>query len=95
MFIKAIDALALGLTITGSFIWGHLHEVIMQIGVQNVVQVVTNNGSNCVAMGLMLQDEFPTITLTPCASYCLDLLIEDVGNIFWVDHIFKTIRSMV
>lgn len=95
MFIKAIDASASGLTITGAFIWGHLREVIMDIGVQNVVQVVTDNGSNCVSMGHMLEDEFPSISWTPCASHCLDLLIEDVGKIFWVDHIFKTARSMV
>ena len=95
MFIKAIDASAAGLTITGAFIWSHIREVIMDIGFQNVVQVVTDNGSNCVSMGHMLEDEFPSITWTPCASHCLDLLIEDVGKIFWVDDIFRTARCMV
>ena len=65
------------------------------IGVQNVVQVITNNGSNCVSMGNMLEDEFPSIVWTPCASHCIDLLIEDIGKISWVDEIFKTSLSMV
>ena len=95
MFIKAIDASKSRLTVTGAFIWGHLREVILQIGAQHVVQVVTDNGSNCVSMGHMLEYEFPTIVWTPCASRSLDLLIEDIGKIQWVDGFFKIARSMV
>ena len=61
MFYKAIDASAPGLTITGLFIFTHIKNVIEEIGVQNVVQVVTDNGSNCVSMGNMLEEAFPTI----------------------------------
>ena len=65
------------------------------IGAQNVVQVVTDNGSNCVSRGNMLEDEFPSIVWTPCASPCIDLLIKDIGKISWVDEIVKTTLSMV
>ena len=65
------------------------------IGVQNVVQVIIDNGSNCVAMGNMLEEEFPSIVWTPCTSHCIDLLIEDIGKISWEDEIFKTSFSMV
>ena len=95
MFIKAIDASGSGLIVTGAFIYGHIQEVVLMVGVQNVVQVVTDDGSNCVSMGSMLEDEFPSIAWTSCASHCLDLLIEDIGKIFWVDAIFKTALSMV
>ena len=67
----------------------------MEVGAENVVQVVTDNGSNCVSMGNMLEDEFPSIVWTPCASHCIDLLIEDIGKISWVDEIFKTSLNMV
>lgn len=67
----------------------------MQIGPEYVVQVVTDNGSNCKSMGGMLEDEFPAIVWTPCASHSLDLLIEDIGRIQSVDSIFRTARSMV
>ena len=46
MFWKTIDASIIGLTITGEFIWSHIKGVIQEIGLQNVVQVVTDNGSN-------------------------------------------------
>eukprot|EP00250_Pteridium_aquilinum_P005908 c15926_g1_i1 orf=1-348(-) len=43
MFLKAIDAFVPGLIVIGAFIWGHIREAIMQIGPENVVQVVTDN----------------------------------------------------
>ena len=43
----------------------------------------------------MLEDEYPAIVWTPCASHCLDLLIEDIGKNFWVDEIFAVAKSMV
>ena len=42
------------------------------------MQVITGNRSNCVTMGHMLEDEFPTIVWTPCTSHSLNLLIEDI-----------------
>jgi len=35
-------------------------------------------------MGKLLEEEYPNICWTPCASHCLDLLIEDIGKIVWV-----------
>ena len=95
MLVRAIDASLLGLVVTGAFIWSHIREVILEIGAHNVVQVIIDNGSNCASMGHMLEDEFPTIVWTPCVSHSLDLLIEDIGKIQWVDGVFKIARSMV
>ena len=95
MFWKAIDASIAGLTITGEFIWSHIKTVIEEIGPQHVVQVVTDNGSNCALMGRLLEEEYPAIVWTPCASHCLDLLIEDIGKISWVREIFSVAKSMV
>ena len=84
MFLKAIDASLPGVTIIGAFIYNHIRQAIIEVGAENVVHVITDNGSNCVSMGRMLEDEFPAISWTPCASHSLDLLIEDVGKIEWV-----------
>ncbi|KAH7293403.1 hypothetical protein KP509_28G024800 [Ceratopteris richardii] len=61
----------------------------------NVIQVITDNGSNCLSMGNILQDEYKKIVWTPCASHCLDLLMEDIGKIEWVCVIFKRAKSIV
>lgn len=95
MFLRAIDASAPGTVVTGAFIWQHIRQAIEEIGSDNVVQVVTDNGSNCVSMGRMLEDAFPKIRWTPCASHSLDLLMEDLEGLAWVADIFSRAKSMV
>lgn len=57
--------------------------------------MVTDNASNCVSMGSLLEAEFPNIVWTPCASHCLDLLMEDIGKMKWVDEIATQAASIV
>ena len=86
-FLGAVDAGKAGEKITGEFIYGHIRQAILEVGPENVVQVVTDNASNCKAMGTMVEAEFPRIVWTPCAAHCLDLLMEDIGRLSWVQPI--------
>ncbi|RLN13241.1 hypothetical protein C2845_PM09G18680 [Panicum miliaceum] len=58
-----------------------LEKKIMDIGVDKVVQVVTDNGANYKAAGKLLMERFPTLYWTPCAAHCLDLMLEDVAKL--------------
>jgi hypothetical protein len=58
-----------------------LEQQIDKIGRENVVQVVTNNRANFKAAGRLLMDRIPHLFWTPCAARCLDLMLEDIGNI--------------
>ena len=60
-----------------------------------MVQVVTDNASNCRRMGALLEADYPSIVWTPCASHCLDLLMEDVGKIDWVKEMVQQATSVV
>ena len=67
---------------------GLLEKKVEEIGKDKVVQVVTDNGANFKAAGKILMDRIPTIFWSPCAAHCLDLMLEDIGNlsefkIFW------------
>ena len=46
-------------------------------------------------MGRLLEAEFPTIVWTPCASHCLDLLMEDIGKCKWVKRLVRQATSIV
>ena len=59
------------------------------------MQVVTDNASNCQAMGRMVEAEFPKIVWTPCASHCLDLLMEDMGKLPWMKEVVGEALSIV
>ena len=58
-----------------------LEERIEQIGKDKVVQVVTDNGANYKAAGKLLMERIPTLFWSPCATHCLDLMLEDIGNL--------------
>ncbi|CAD6244265.1 unnamed protein product [Miscanthus lutarioriparius] len=52
-----------------------LERQIDKIGREYVVQVVTDNGSNFKAAGMILMDRIPYLFWTPCAAHCLNLLL--------------------
>ncbi|KAH6556935.1 hypothetical protein KP509_1Z147400 [Ceratopteris richardii] len=66
-----------------------------KVGPQNVIQVVTDNASNCASMGRKLEEEFPSIVWSPCASHCLDLLMEDIVKLEWIKSIISEATSIV
>ncbi|MCO5572630.1 hypothetical protein L7F22_026388 [Adiantum nelumboides] len=65
------------------------------VGKEHVVQVITDNASNCASMGRKLEAEFPSIAWTPCASHCIDLLLEDIGELPWVKDTLSQALSIV
>ena len=66
-----------------------LDEIIQEVGEQNVVQVNTDNASNYVLAGKMLESKYKTIFWTPCAAHCIDLMLEDIGKVEWVKNIVE------
>ncbi|CAD6269503.1 unnamed protein product [Miscanthus lutarioriparius] len=58
-----------------------LEKQIDKIRMEYVVQVVTDNGSNFKAAGRILMDRIPHLFWTPCAAHCLNLLLQDIGEI--------------
>ncbi|CAH1430634.1 unnamed protein product [Lactuca virosa] len=57
-----------------------LDGMVDEIGKENVVQVVTDNASNYVKAGTMLEVIRPHLYWTHCA-HCIDLMLEDIGKI--------------
>jgi len=45
------------------------------------VQLVTDNGANFKAAGRILMERIPHLFWTPCATHCLNLMLQDIGEI--------------
>lgn len=58
-----------------------LESKIREIGIQNVVQVISDNGANYKAAGHLLERRFPGLWWTPCAAHCINLMMEEIGGI--------------
>ncbi|XP_015932601.1 uncharacterized protein LOC107458900 [Arachis duranensis] len=93
MFLKSIDAS--DYVKTGEKLFELLDDVVEEIGEHNVVQVVTDNGSNYVLAGKLLTEKRPNLFWTPCAAYCLDLMLEDIGKLPLIQKTIKRAISLV
>ncbi|CAO2173441.1 unnamed protein product, partial [Urochloa humidicola] len=58
-----------------------LEQQIEKVGKEYVVQLVTDNGSNFKAAGRILMERIPHLFWTPCAAHCLNLMMQDIGQI--------------
>ncbi|XP_039120077.1 uncharacterized protein LOC120256474 [Dioscorea cayenensis subsp. rotundata] len=55
-------------------------EIVEWIGPSNVVHLVTDNASNYMKAGKLLQERYEHIYWSPCAAHCLNLLLKDIGK---------------
>ena len=51
--------------------------MIKYVGKENVVQIVTDNGSAFVKAGKLLMKKY-NLYWTPCAAHCIDLMFENI-----------------
>jgi len=51
--------------------------VVEEIGEENVIQIVTDNGANYKAVRELLMQKRKKLYWTPCATHCIDLMLED------------------
>ncbi|XP_019151198.1 PREDICTED: uncharacterized protein LOC109147966 [Ipomoea nil] len=71
-----------------------LKEVVEEVGVTNLLQVVTGCEDRYVDAGKRLTDAYPTIFWTPCASQCIDLMLEDIKRLEWVNVVLEQAKAI-
>ena len=88
VFHESIDASQH--TQTAAYLKGKMAKVIADIGTNNVVQIVTDNGANYKAAGLSLMEDYPNLFWTPCAAHCIDLMMANIGRL---SHVRKLVQK--
>nr|XP_016514317.1 PREDICTED: uncharacterized protein LOC107831102 [Nicotiana tabacum] len=56
-------------------------KIIDEVREENVVQIITDNGSNFINAGKRIMETRPHIYWTPYAAHCINLLLEDIGKL--------------
>ena len=79
MFLKSVDASNASKIV--ELLYKLFREVVLFVGPENVVHMVTDNAANYVAAGRLLEQEFRTISWSPCAAHCLNLILQDIGKL--------------
>jgi len=77
-FLDSVDCSAVKKD--GRYIFELVDRCIEEIGVQNVVQVVTDNARPNEAAASLLKAKHPSIFWNGCAAHTIDLMLEDIGN---------------
>ncbi|KAL4321802.1 hypothetical protein AHAS_Ahas14G0146900 [Arachis hypogaea] len=85
VFLKSVDASHISKTAEALF--KLLRDVVLFVGPENVVHVVTDNAANYVAAGRLLESEFPRLYWSPCAAHCINLMLQDIGKFVEVTEI--------
>ncbi|XP_020571096.1 uncharacterized protein LOC110018198 isoform X2 [Phalaenopsis equestris] len=88
MFLRCVDATEI--VATADTLYELLKHVVEDVGPNNVIQVITNNSDIHAFAGKRLTETFPTLFWSPCASQCIDLILEDFSK---MDSMIDTIES--
>ncbi|XP_077249199.1 uncharacterized protein LOC143888647 [Tasmannia lanceolata] len=91
VFLKSIEAS--DVVKDYKFIYKHMADVIKVVGRENVVQIVTDNGSNYKKAGQKIMSKYQ-ISWTPCAAHCIDLMLKDIGKKKTVKKVVDEARSV-
>ncbi|CAN6483923.1 unnamed protein product [Victoria cruziana] len=72
-----------------------LRTAIDEIGPENVVQVVTVNEPDFVRAGSIIEQKYPNIFRSSCAAYCIDLMLDEVGKLPYMQSMMLNIKKIV
>ncbi|KAK4273662.1 hypothetical protein QN277_017008 [Acacia crassicarpa] len=92
IFLKSVDAS--DIINSSDFLFELVKQVVEEVGVTNVLQVITPGEEQYAVAGRQLTDTFPTLYWSPSASYCIDLILEDFGNIEWISAVIEQAKSI-
>jgi len=79
VFLKTVDASEASKA--AMLLYKLFREVVLFVGPENIVRMVTGNASNYVVASKLLVEEFPSMFWSPYAANCINLILQDVGKL--------------
>lgn len=90
MFLKSIDTSSL--TKDAETLFTIFDSVVQEIGVEYIVQLITDNASAYKKAGKKLQQKYGILFWSPCAAHCIDLMLENIANPKWYPLVDEAIK---
>ncbi|XP_057415982.1 uncharacterized protein LOC130710659 [Lotus japonicus] len=92
VFLKSLDATEI--STSEEFLYELIKQVVEEIGVGQVVQVIMSGEEQYTAVGSRLTDTFPSLYWSPCAAHCIDLILQDFGDLEWISIVIEQAKSV-
>ncbi|XP_020675199.2 uncharacterized protein LOC110094332 [Dendrobium catenatum] len=86
-FLKSVDASHI--TKNVKTLCSLFCKVVEWVGLENIVQLVTDNAANYKKEGELLHEWFGNICWSPCSAHYLNLILRDFGNITHIQDLAK------
>ena len=67
---------------------------LRRLGKENIVQVVTDNEASFKAAGMLLMEKRKHLFWSPCAAHCIDLMLEDIGNMKQIKETLDLVKMI-
>uniref|UniRef100_A0A2N9IKD5 BED-type domain-containing protein n=1 Tax=Fagus sylvatica TaxID=28930 RepID=A0A2N9IKD5_FAGSY len=74
-------------------LFGIFDTVVQEIGVEYIVQFITDNDSSYKAAGKKLMMKYPALFWSPCVAHCLDLMLENIADRRYFPIVDDTVRK--
>ncbi|XP_059657458.1 uncharacterized protein LOC132303997 isoform X1 [Cornus florida] len=91
-FLKSIDVS--GRADDAHYLFELLELVVLEVGVENVVQVITDSNASYVYAGRLLMAKYTSIFWSPCASHCINKILEDFSKQEWVSTVLDEANTI-
>ncbi|KAK7379283.1 hypothetical protein VNO80_04739 [Phaseolus coccineus] len=92
VFLKSMDATEI--SASADFLYDMIKQVVDEVGVGQVLQVITSGEEQYAVAGRRLTDTFPTLYWSPSAAHCIDFILEDFGNLEWISAVIEQAKSV-
>ena len=92
MFLKSVDAS--DKVKSAQLICEMMEEIVQEVGEENIVQIITDNAANYMSAGRLFEARHPTIFWSSCAAHCIDLMLEDIGKLQWIQEVVEKAKSI-
>ncbi|XP_030939808.1 uncharacterized protein LOC115964687 [Quercus lobata] len=91
MFLKSLDVSSL--TKDADTFFKLFDKVFQEVGPEHIVQFITDNDSSYQSVGKKLMQKYGSFYWSPCAAYCIDLMLENFSDIRYFPIIDETIQK--
>ncbi|XVE72378.1 hypothetical protein DITRI_Ditri11bG0034700 [Diplodiscus trichospermus] len=92
VFLKSVDASHI--IYSAEHLYELLKQVVEEVGVENVVQVITNCEEQYVLSGKRLMESLPSLYWAPCLGHCVDMMLQDFGDLGWINETIEQAKSV-
>ncbi|XP_014515271.1 uncharacterized protein LOC106773098 [Vigna radiata var. radiata] len=92
LFLKSVDVS--GHEDDSNCLFELLESVVLEVGLENVVQVMTDVSAGYVCAGRLLTARYSFLFWSPCVAYCIDKMLEDIGRQDWVSTVLEDAKTI-